>query len=677
MDNKSFGGLKLNGEENTKPRYSIKRKFVGLFLLVSIVPLLLVTIIIQKINSDITIKKEEEALHNQVISKAESVNQWFHAQIGEMQVAAESDVMKSMDPERLIPYLQALEKRSEVFETMFVLNTDGLVIAHSNPNSIGSDYSDRSYYGIALNGGSTYSEVLISKATGNRIVVGATPIKDSDGNIIGIMCGSANFEVLVDSVLAVDENSSSNLILIDNLGYIQVAPVEELIGVHIDEASIDQDTINAFKLSFEDSGISSFNDNGDKYLIAYAPIEMVQFGLSINTPEDVVLQESKSILFTVSIIIAISAIIIIILSFMIVSSITKPILKVANGMNSVANGHLDVDQITLKNQDELGQLANNFNVMVDNIKHLVGEIKTAAELVHASSEEFSASSEETLQASEQISASIQTISATTEEATNFTEEVKHVVSNISSSIESITENIQETNSIADEAVNASEAGTRVINETIHQMKMIEEKTNSASNAINLLGQKSDEINEIISVITNIADQTNLLALNAAIEAARAGEYGKGFAVVAEEVRKLAEQSSAASGQISELIQDIQSEISESVAAMNEGNSAVNDGIHYVERAGNEFSNISIAVDKVSDHMEKILAESSRMKEHSDLMVGHMNKIVNSAIETTNNIHEISSASEEQHSSMQEIAAAADELAKMAENLNDTTQNFKF
>lgn len=667
----------MNFEETAiKPKYSIKRKFIGWFLLVSIVPLFIVTFVIQEINSHITIQEEKEAMHNLVRSKAESVNQWFQAQMGEMQVAAESDALKSMNPERIVPYLQTLEARSEVFETMFVLNPDGIVIAHSTPQSIGSDYSDRSYYPVALKGESTYSEVLISKATGNRIVVGATPIQDETGKVIGILCGSANFEILVDTLLSNDQDSTSHLILLDKLGYIQEAPIDEYIGVGLEESDFNQETKDVLKMSFENTGISSFQDAGEDYLLAYAPIEMVGFGLSIYTPEDVVLKEVKTIFYTVTIIIMVSTIFIVLLSIMIVRRITKPILAVTNGMNQVAAGKLHVERINIKNQDELGQLANHFNVMVDNIQLLVGEIRNAAELISAASEEFSASSEETLQSSDQISASIQTISASTEEQTNFIEEAKDVVSNISNKITAITEYIQQTNRTVHDAVQAANTGSKVIDDTIHQMKMIEEKTNSASVSINLLGQKSDKINEIISVITSIADQTNLLALNAAIEAARAGEYGKGFAVVADEVRKLAEQSSEASRKISELIQEIQREIADSVDAMNAGNSAVHDGIHYVERAGNEFSNIAFAVDQVSEHMQKILEESSQIKEHSKLMVDDMEKIVHRSIETTSSIQEISSASEEQHSAMQEIAAAADELAKMAEELNQSIQNFK-
>lgn len=665
-------------QQKKQKKSSIRTKFSALFLLVAIIPLLVVSLFIQNNNSKILIAKEEEAMHNLVLSKAQSIDQWFTSRMSEMEISAASDIMKSMDPNRIIPYISMLEKRSDVFETMFVVDRKGKVIAHTMADSIGSDYSDRSYVATGLGGKSNYSEVLTSKATGNRIVVSATPIVDNNGVVVGVLAGSATFEVLVDTYLKESEQSesSTNMItLLDQQGFIQESPMEELIGVHVKKAEIG-DLSSSLQKSTEETGISSFKYGGENYIITYAPINSVGYGLSIYTPEDVVLADSKTIQNTTFIIIAISALIIILLSIVIVRTITKPILAVVEGIGKVSDGDLTIEKLHVKANDELGQLANNFNSMIDNIKHLVTEIKTASDQVHLSSEELSASSEETVQAAEQISASIQAIASNTETQINFTDDAKKVVTNISSGITAIADNIQKTNELASNAVDAAQSGTEVIDRTINQMKTVEQKTSIASVTINSLGKKSSEINEIISVITSIADQTNLLALNAAIEAARAGEYGKGFAVVADEVRKLAEQSSQASGQISELIKEIQNEIALSIEAMNDGKVAVNDGQAIVERAGIEFDNITQSVEKVSNHMQEILSESRLIKTSSEKMVDDITHISEISIEATSNTQEIASASEQQTSSMEEIAASAETLAKMAQELKYAAEKFK-
>ncbi|WP_421664514.1 methyl-accepting chemotaxis protein [Lysinibacillus telephonicus] len=665
-------------QQKKQKKSSIRTKFSALFLLVAIIPLLVVSLFIQNNNSKILIAKEQEAMHNLVLSKAQSIDQWFTSRMSEMGISAASDIMKSMDSNRIIPYISMLEKRSDVFETMFVVDRKGTVIAHTMADSIGSDYSDRSYVAAGLGGKSNYSEVLTSKATGNRIVVSATPIVDNNGVVVGVLAGSATFEVLVDTYLKESEQSESSgnmITLLDQQGFIQESPMEELIGVHVKKAEIG-DLSSSLQKSMEETGISSFKYGGENYIITYAPINSVGYGLSIYTPEDVVLADSKTIQNTTFIIIAISAIIIILLSIVIVRTITKPILAVVEGIGKVSDGDLTIEKLHVKANDELGQLANNFNSMIDNIKHLVTEIKTASDQVHLSSEELSASSEETVQAAEQISASIQAIASNTETQINFTDDAKKVVTNISSGITAISDNIQKTNELANDAVEAAESGTEVIERTISQMKTVEQKTNIASLTINSLGKKSSEINEIISVITSIADQTDLLALNAAIEAARAGEYGKGFAVVADEVRKLAEQSSQASGQISELIKEIQKEIASSIEAMNDGKIAVNDGQAIVERAGIEFDNITQSVEKVSNHMQEILSESRLIKTSSEKMVEDITHISEISIEATSNTQEIASASEQQTSSMEEIAASAETLAKMAQELKYAAEKFK-
>lgn len=667
--------------QKSKRQSTIRTQFISAFLLISIIPLLAVTFFIHKINSDIIIEKEEDAMNSLVLTKAQSINQWFTGQMSEMQIAAESDIIKSMDSERVIPYLSMLDQRSDVFETMFAIDTNGIVVAHTKPESIGADYSDRSYLPLALNGESNYSEVLISKATGNRIVVAATPIKDKEGKIIGVLAGSANFEVLVGSYLTTttdqDSEKVSNLItLLDNQGFVQVAPNEESIGVHVDEAGFGDILSSSLKKSMTNTGISSFEYIDQQYIIAHAPIESVGYGLSLYVPKDIVLADSKSIKTTSLILIAITALVIVIFSIMIVRRITKPILSVANGMNKVANGDMTTEKIQAVRNDELGQLAMHFNVMVDNIQHLVYEIKIASEQVNHSSEELTASSEETVLATEQIAASIQTIASNAEIQSSITEDTRQVVTDISNGIANISSNIQHTQQITNNAVVAATTGTEVIGRTINQMQTVDEKTALASTTINTLGKKSNEIDNIVAVITSIADQTNLLALNAAIEAARAGEYGKGFAVVADEVKKLAEQSSQASNQISHLIKEIQHEISASISAMNTGNLAVNDGKTLVEQAGAEFEKIVVAVESVSVQMQQILSESTKINDRSEKMVEDINHLTDISLEASSNTQEIASASEQQNGSMEEIAASAATLSLMAEELKKSTQAFK-
>ncbi|MBC7961199.1 MAG: methyl-accepting chemotaxis protein, partial [Vallitaleaceae bacterium] len=156
-----------------------------------------------------------------------------------------------------------------------------------------------------------------------------------------------------------------------------------------------------------------------------------------------------------------------------------------------------------------------------------------------------------------------------------------------------------------EASIKAEDGTKVINNAVTQMETIGKKFEASTEVIDTLGEKSQEIGQIVSLITSIAQQTNLLALNAAIEAARAGSQGRGFAVVADEVRKLAEQSAGAAREISSLIQIIQDEINLAVQSMAEGNGAVQAGIAMVGNAGKSFYSISSEILNVSNEMMEV------------------------------------------------------------------------
>ncbi|MEK4868239.1 methyl-accepting chemotaxis protein [Niallia sp. FSL W8-1348] len=173
-----------------------------------------------------------------------------------------------------------------------------------------------------------------------------------------------------------------------------------------------------------------------------------------------------------------------------------------------------------------------------------------------------------------INDSIQEVASGTNEQTNAIEEISGAVEKIAHHLEDMTGKIKEVTNAATGTAEISEEGSNVVGKAIKQMQIINTNVSESADVIKYLHESSNQINEIVTLITNIAGQTNLLALNASIEAARAGEHGKGFSVVAEEVRKLAEESASAANQISEKIVFIQDQPIKTVETMSKGYEAV-------------------------------------------------------------------------------------------------------
>lgn len=355
---------------------------------------------------------------------------------------------------------------------------------------------------------------------------------------------------------------------------------------------------------------------------------------------------------------------------------TKPISDLIQYSREIADGNLTGADISVKNKDEIGDLAQTLNVMKNNIREVINQVHISAEQVAASAEELTASAEQSSYAAEQITETMHQMASSVEKQVQSIEETYHTVNEMSVGVQHIADNSQNASSAAVETSEKAAEGERILKTASEQMKSIYETVEGLSQMIIGLGERSKEIGQITGVITGIADQTNLLALNAAIEAARAGENGRGFAVVADEVRKLAEQSARSAQEISELLEAVQEETTKAIESMKYASNAVIEGMSVVDTAGHSFMGIQHSIKDVTAQIQEVSDATKQMAEGAAQIVEAMQFITGAADKASAGAQKVSSSSEEQLASAQEISASANYLAQMAEELQQLINKFK-
>jgi len=320
--------------------------------------------------------------------------------------------------------------------------------------------------------------------------------------------------------------------------------------------------------------------------------------------------------------------------------------KLLQEVSAVGDGDLRVQaEVT---PDTLGVLADSFNYMIEELAKVVGRVQnTALQVTHATRRILDRSAE-LAQASE---TQVAQISQTTE-----------AVEALAVFIQNVARNAQLSAEAAKEALRNANTGEVAVRQTIDGMMLIRENVQETSKKIKRLGERSNEIGEIVRIIEDIADQTNLLALNAAIQSAMAGEHGRGFAVVADEIRLLAERSTESTKRIATLVKSIQGDTFEAVVAMEDSTQEVVKGSQLADEAGRALSSIYAAVERQAQMIENIARAANEQASVSENVAVAMGQI--------------SEITRQTNTGTQEAAVSVSYLSELADQLRSSVATFR-
>jgi len=329
-------------------------------------------------------------------------------------------------------------------------------------------------------------------------------------------------------------------------------------------------------------------------------------------------------------------------------SIVPPLLHATDVLEAVARKDLTLT-IEAESEDEIGRLSTALATAMDAVRDLLLSIERGVETVGTAAAELSVTADQNSEdAQQECMQSNQIANATT---------------GMAASVAEVSQNAERASAASQQAARTAATGGEAIGRTVQRMRGINEFTLRTVDRMEDLNKRADEIGSVVSTIREISEQTNLLALNAAIEAARAGEHGRGFAVVAGEVRRLAERTKSATGEISGTIEAIQTETRETLQLIESGSTEASEGMKESEQA-------RLTLDQIIQHAQMSEQQIAMIAAAATQQAATSGEISEAIVCISRTAGEVSAAA-------QDTRQASHQLSQLASQLEEVVGSFHF
>ena len=517
------------------------------------------------------------------------------------------------------------------------------------------------------------TEVYQDFNTGKSCVTIARPYSH-EGRLAGVVGADLSLDILQEQVKKLNYHGEGRGYIFEKNGTLLAASGGEELLQKAEEMPEFRDLFG--EMQSRGQGFVTMDYQGESHLVAYATVPASGWIVALAVPDSVLYAPVIKLEWIYGIL-TLQAVLLSVLGCLKLSSqLSRSIVELECHARELSGGNLQMEEMKVASDDEIGSMTNSFNEMSRHLRELLVKMADTSQQVAASSQQLTANAQQSADSAVRIAEHVTEVSNSMTGQIGDVGRAKDEVDSIVQDIGKMAEQAETVHASTDKMAEEAHVGAHLMADAMEAMGSIESSVQESEQMVNMLGEQSAAIGQIVESVSAIADQTNLLALNAAIEAARAGEAGKGFAVVAEEVRKLAAESQAAAENIKEKISTIQRATSNTVHVMENGTARVADGTASIRQVGEQFQSIIERIDDIREQVKDIAEVIEVVNRGAGNIVHAVDSIDAASHKAGESTRIISAETQQQSASNEEIAAASQALATLAEEMQSAVNKFR-